>query len=284
MYIIQFQKGLKVSFISILLTLFCSSLFYCIMFFMALWSCLERRLTNVVMYVCMYEIYADMTSETVNLVKNSSTSCYVIKVLIKTHKTTYMHTLMNIKFEYHIAIFYRKFTKLPLQTEISVGKKHSLKLWGPMWKNRRIYRLLRSPPCTKSIQRFSRAGPRGRAREWATLGVHPLSWLLSNNRLEEVCGTLTKGTFSSRLLLSNQDKGRTPSVAHSLPLPLPPGFCSTCQIYTYLRDTKDVIRKIEQLKIPKHCLLVAIDCIEMFTNVLQKEVELIRNKPGNILS
>ena len=28
--------------------------------------------------------------------------------------------------------------------------------------------------------------------------------------------------------------------------------------YTYLRDTKDVIRKIEQLKIPKHCLLVTI--------------------------
>ena len=43
--------------------------------------------------------------------------------------------------------------------------------------------------------------------------------------------------------------------------------------YTYLRDTKDVIRKIEQLKIPKHCLLVTIDCIGMFTNVLQKEVE-----------
>ena len=82
------------------------------------------------------------------------------------------------------------------------------------------------------VQRFSRAGPRGRAREWATLGVHPLSWLLSNNRLEEVCGTLTKGTFSSRLLLSNQDKGCTPSVAHSfpLPLPLPPGFCSTCLV------------------------------------------------------
>ena len=59
---------------------------------------------------------------------------------------------------------------------------------------------------------------------------HPLSWLLSNNRLEEVCGTLAKGTFSSRLLLSNQDKGCTPSVAHSLPLPLPPGFCSTCLV------------------------------------------------------
>ena len=42
---------------------------------------------------------------------------------------------------------------------------------------------------------------------------------------------------------------------------------------TYLRDTKDVIRKIEQLKLPKHCLLVTIDCIGMFTNVLQTEVE-----------
>ena len=63
----------------------------------------------------------------------------------------------------------------------------------------------------KILQRFSRVGPRGRGREWATLGVHPLSWLLSNNRLEEVCGTLTKDTFSSRLVLSNQDKGCTPS-------------------------------------------------------------------------
>ena len=42
--------------------------------------------------------------------------------------------------------------------------------------------------------------------------------------------------------------------------------------YTYLMDTKDVIRKIEELKIPKHCLLVTIDCIR-FTNVLQNEVE-----------
>ena len=74
------------------------------------------------------------------------------------------------------------------------------------------------------VQKFSRAGPRGRGREWATLGVHPLSWLLSNNRLKEVCSTLTKGTFSSRLLLSNQDKGCTPSVAHSLPLSLGPAL------------------------------------------------------------
>ena len=83
-----------------------------------------------------------------------------------------------------------------------------------------------SPPPQSfgSLERFSRAGPKGRGREWATLGVHPLSWLLSNNRLEEVCGTLTTDTFSNRLLLSNQDKGCTPSVAHSLPLPLGPAL------------------------------------------------------------
>ena len=84
------------------------------------------------------------------------------------------------------------------------------------------------------VQRFSGAGPRGRGREWATLGVHPLSWLLSNTRLEEVCSTLTKGTFSSRLLLSNQDKGCTHSVAHSLPLPLDPALLNLSSVY-YLR-------------------------------------------------
>ena len=70
------------------------------------------------------------------------------------------------------------------------------------------------------VERVSRAGPRGRGREWATLGVHPLSWLLSNNRLEKVPVVSVPHTSSNRLLLSNQDKGCTPSVAHSLPLPL----------------------------------------------------------------
>ena len=87
-----------------------------------------------------------------------------------------------------------------------------------------------------TIQRFSRVEPRGRGREWATLGVHPLSWLLSNNRLEEVCSTLTTGTFSSRLLLSNQDKGCTPSVAHSLPLPLGPALLNLSNV-TVQKDT-----------------------------------------------
>ena len=96
------------------------------------------------------------------------------------------------------------------------------------WTDSRFRPGSATPYKENTFQRFSRAGPRGRGREWATLGVHPLSWLLSNNRLEEVCSTLTKGTFSSRLLLSNQDKGCIrgciPSVAHSLPLPLGPAL------------------------------------------------------------
>ena len=65
---------------------------------------------------------------------------------------------------------------------------------------------------------------RGRGREWATLGVHHLSWLLSNNRLEKVPFVSVPHTSSNRLLLSNQDKGCTPSVAHSLALPLGPAL------------------------------------------------------------
>ena len=66
-------------------------------------------------------------------------------------------------------------------------------------------------------------GGRGRGREWATLGVHPLSWLLSNNRLEKVpFVSVPHNTSSNWLLLSNQDKGCTPSVAHSLALPIGP--------------------------------------------------------------
>ena len=76
----------------------------------------------------------------------------------------------------------------------------------------------------KILERFSRAGPRGRGREWATLGVHPLSCLLSNNRLEKVPFVSVLHTSSNRLLLNNQDKGCTPSVYHSLPLPLGPAL------------------------------------------------------------
>ena len=108
------------------------------------------------------------------------------------------------------------------------------------------------------IERFSRAGPRGRGREWATLRVHPLSWLLSNNRLEGVCGTLTTGTFSSRLLLSNQDKGCTPSVAHSLPLPLGPALLNLWNI------SSDWISLLRRLLIVDNS-----NCIKMCTGIKQ---------------
>ena len=79
--------------------------------------------------------------------------------------------------------------------------------------------------CTLHIwQVEQKPGGRGRGREWATLGVHPLSWLLSNNRLEKVPFVSVPYTSSNRLLLSNQDKGCTPSVAHSLALPLGPAL------------------------------------------------------------
>ena len=60
--------------------------------------------------------------------------------------------------------------------------------------------------------------------KWATLGVHPLSWLLTNNRLEKVPFVSVPHTSSNRLLLSNQDKGCTPCVTHSLALPLGPAL------------------------------------------------------------
>ena len=72
--------------------------------------------------------------------------------------------------------------------------------------------------------------PGGRGREWATLGVPSLSWLLSNNRLEKVPFVSVSHTSSNRLLLSNQNKGCTPSVAHSLPLPLGPALLNLWNI------------------------------------------------------
>ena len=66
-----------------------------------------------------------------------------------------------------------------------------------------------------------------------TLEVHPLSWLLSNNRLEKVPFVSVPHTSSNRLLLSNQDKGCTPSVAHSLPLPLGPTLLNLWTISKY---------------------------------------------------
>ena len=75
-----------------------------------------------------------------------------------------------------------------------------------------------------SFSRQVEQKPGGRGRDWATLGVHPLSWLISNNQLETVPLVSVPHTSSNRLLRSNQDKGCTPSVAHSLALPLGPAL------------------------------------------------------------
>ena len=99
------------------------------------------------------------------------------------------------------------------------------------------------------LERFSRAGPRGRGREWVTLGEHPLTWLLSNNRLEKVPFVSVLHTSSSRLLLSNQDKGCTPSVAHSLPLPLGPALLNLWSL------SEDLAHKIPHGCSAQHCRL-----------------------------
>ena len=83
---------------------------------------------------------------------------------------------------------------------------------------------MESPPHMIYFDMLCRAGPRGRARGRKILGVHPLSWLLSNNRLEKVPFVSVPHTSSNRLLLSNQDKVCTPRVAHSLALPLGPAL------------------------------------------------------------
>ena len=57
-----------------------------------------------------------------------------------------------------------------------------------------------------------------------------MSWLLSNNRLEKVPVVSVPHNSSNRLLIRNQDKGCTPSVAHSLPLPLGPALLNLSSI------------------------------------------------------
>ena len=64
--------------------------------------------------------------------------------------------------------------------------------------------------------------------------IHPLSWLLSNNRLAKVPFVSVLHTSSNRLLLSNQDKGCTPSVAHSLPLPLGPALLNLSYFFMHM--------------------------------------------------
>ena len=46
--------------------------------------------------------------------------------------------------------------------------------------------------------------------------VGPLSWLINNNQLKQVCGTLTKCTLSK---MGNQDKRSILNLTHPLTLP-----------------------------------------------------------------
>ena len=95
----------------------------------------------------------------------------------------------------------------------------------------------RIPKINRQVEQ--KPGGRGRGREWATLGVHPLSWLLSSNRLEKVPFVSVPHTSSNRLLLSNQGKGCTPSVAHSLALPLGPALLN---LWTVVKESALRIR------------------------------------------
>ena len=108
--------------------------------------------------------------------------------------------------------------------------------------------------CMLIIDRLrKKPGGRGRGRGRATLGVHPLSWLLSNNRLEKVPFLSVPHTSSNRLLLSNQDKGCTPSVAHSLALPLGPALINLwtlCGI-TFLYEFHNSSEKYVPMSRPK---------------------------------
>ena len=93
---------------------------------------------------------------------------------------------------------------------------------------------------TLIVVRLCKPGPCGRARKWARLEVDSLScnWLLSNKWLGEVHSNLTKCTSFNRLLLSNQDKGYTPSLAHSLALPHGPGLLNISNVLVRIRTFK----------------------------------------------
>ena len=69
------------------------------------------------------------------------------------------------------------------------------------------------------LESLRKPGSCGRARECARVWVDPLSWLLCNKRLEDVHFVKLLHTSSNRLLLIHQDKGSTPSLAHSLAFP-----------------------------------------------------------------
>ena len=96
-----------------------------------------------------------------------------------------------------------------------------------LWRITANYTCRRTALVTIIIDRLSKTREEEEENEQHYIGVHPLSWLLSNNRLEKVPFVSVphlSHTSSNRLLLRNQDKGCTPSVAHSLAVPLGPAL------------------------------------------------------------
>ena len=133
------------------------------------------------------------------------------------HACSYLQLLLNYKdiwISLFTAIFKGQLYKIASTiTAVEFGTIYHYSTWISSW------------------QVEQKPGGRGRGREWATLGVHPLSWLLSNNRLEKVPFLSVPHTSSNRLLPSNQDKGCTRSVAHSLPLSLGPALLNLWSVF-----------------------------------------------------
>ena len=73
------------------------------------------------------------------------------------------------------------------------------------------------------LEMFCKTGP----RERATLEVHLLSWLLSNNQLEEVCSTITNAPFLIDCCRVTKTKN-VPSVANPLALTLGTALYNQC--------------------------------------------------------
>ena len=96
-----------------------------------------------------------------------------MKILIKTHTSTY--TLKNIKFEHHIAIFYWKITKLPLQTESLLEETYSQIVGAHVKKLSEFTDFFLVPPCTKSIY-ILKGHDRRDKKNWAVKNSKTLSF------------------------------------------------------------------------------------------------------------
>ena len=95
------------------------------------------------------EIYADMTSETVNLVKKQ---LYLMLCDESIDQNTYDYLYpKEHKIRTPHCYFLPKIHKITPADRVFVGRNIVSNCGGPCEKNRRIYRLLLSPLCTKSI-------------------------------------------------------------------------------------------------------------------------------------